>query len=220
MKSNHWLLLFITDAVLHLVTTVYSFPTLNLLTKPLLMILLGGYFISLVGSNLTKLSILVILALVGSWFGDTFLMLQGSNPLFFIFGLGSFLLAHIAYILAFKKFDTVLTSSGRLVTSILFISYSLVLSYVLWSGLGEMKIPVILYALVLTLMGIFGVIKNMGVSNFVVIGAVLFILSDSMIAYDKFVEPFSSSRFLIMCTYISAQFLIIRGISLRMPKES
>lgn len=184
------------------------------------MILLGGYFISLVGSKLTKLSILVLLALVGSWFGDIFLMLQGSNSLFFIFGLGSFLLAHVAYILAFKKFDNVLTSSGILVTSILFISYSLMLSYILWSGLGEMKIPVILYALVLTLMGIFGVIKNVGVSNFVVIGAVLFIVSDSMIAYDKFVEPFSSSRFLIMGTYISAQFLIIRGISLRMPKES
>lgn len=206
------------DALLHLLTTIYTIPILNLITKPLLMILLGGYFIALVGGVNTKLKVFLLIALVGSWFGDTFLMLQGTNPSFFIFGLGSFLLAHIAYILAFAKFDAALPTSGVIITSVLFFGYSILLSYVLWSGLGEMKIPVILYAFVLTMMGIYGVIKNLRISNLVVIGAILFILSDSMIAYDKFVEPFNSSRFLIMSTYISAQFLIIRGMSMRIGK--
>lgn len=207
------------DALLHLVTTTYSFPTLNLVTKPLLMILLAGYFVSLVENSNRNLKIVILIALVFSWFGDTFLMLQGKNALFFILGLASFLLAHIAYIFAFKKFHTALSTSAVIITSVMFFGYSILLSYMLWSGLGEMKVPVILYAAVLTVMGIFGVIKNFRVSNMVVIGALLFILSDSMIAYDKFVEPFNSSRFLIMSTYISAQFLIIKGLSLRIGKK-
>ena len=158
------------DALLHLLTTIYTIPILNLITKPLLMILLGGYFIALVGGVNNKLKVFLLIALVGSWFGDTFLMLQGTNPSFFIFGLGSFLLAHIAYILAFAKFDAALPTSGVIITSVLFFGYSLLLSYVLWSGLGEMKIPVILYAFVLTMMGIYGVVKNFRISNLVVIG--------------------------------------------------
>jgi len=215
VKSNYWLTLFIIDAVLHLTTTISSIPTLNLITKPLLMILLGGYFVSLVGNKNNKLRLLIIIALACSWFGDTFLMFQESNPMFFMLGLGSFLLAHVAYVIGFNKFDNLVPKSAVYLIVILFATYSLTLANALWSGLGEMKIPVLVYALVITLMGIFGFIKNWQINKLILIGVVLFIISDSLIAYTKFVEPLDMSRLLIMSTYITAQFLIIKGLSQR-----
>lgn len=220
MKSNHWLILFVIDALLQLVSTVYTIPTLGIITKPLLMILLAGYFISLLGNHSTKLKRLILVALLFSWFGDTFLMFDGTNPLFFILGLSSFLIAHIAYIISFNKFDNAIKSGVIILVLVLFISYSLILIYLLWPGLNDMKTPVVLYAIVLTLMGFLGVVKNLQISNLVVIGVVLFIISDSLLAYTKFVEPINFSRLIIMATYILAQFFIVRGISNRILSTS
>ncbi len=215
MKSSYWLFLFIADAALHLITTFYSLPTLYLVTKPLLMILLAGYFLSIVGKKLSTIKILILLALLGSWFGDTFLMFQEESSIFFILGLSSFLIAHVAYIYGFNAFKR--EGSVRVVFGIsaIFILYSALLLFVLWPSLGGMKIPVILYALVLTIMGIMGVVKNLKQNNWVVIGVGLFIISDSLLAYNKFVNPIIASRFIIMITYILAQFLIIKGVSQR-----
>ena len=179
------------------------------------MILLAGYFISIVSKHITKLITLTLIALLCSWFGDTFLMFQENRPIFFILGLSSFLLAHIAYILIFYSFRGAVSKTMILIISLLFVSYSFALSYLLWHGLGDMKFPVIIYSLVLTFMGIVGVIKNLKVNNVIVIGVVLFIISDSLLAYTKFVDPIVSGKFLIMTTYILAQFLIIKGISQR-----
>ncbi len=218
MKTKYWLWLFILDAILHLVTTVYTLPTLNLITKPLLMILLGGYFVSKVGNLNNKLKYLVVAALIGSWFGDTFLMFQDYNSMFFIFGLGSFLIAHLAYIMAFYKFKGKKNQVVLISTSLFFAAYSLNLLLALWPGLNDMLIPVIVYAFVLTVMGIIGVVRNYGISILIVLGAILFIISDSLIAYNKFVEPVIYSRISIMFTYILAQFLIVKGLSNRMIK--
>jgi len=218
MKTKYFLWLFILDAILHLVTTVYALPMLNLITKPLLMILLAGYFVSKVGNLNNKIKYVVIAALVGSWFGDTFLMFQERNSMFFIFGLGSFLLAHLAYIMAFYKFIGKSNQVALISISLFFSAYSLNLLLALWPGLNDMLVPVIVYAAVLTVMGITGVVRNYGISNLIVIGVVLFIISDSLIAYNKFVEPVIYSRFSIMLTYISAQFLLIKGLSARMIK--
>ncbi len=218
MKTKGWLGLFFIDATLHLVTTVNTMPFISMITKPLLMVLLGGYFLSQFKSNSSQIKYWVIAALVGSWFGDTFLMFQGHSSLFFLLGLSSFLLAHLAYTFAFLKFENRPNKWVFIVISLLFFAYSVVLAYTVWPGLGAMKIPVLVYALVLTIMGITGVIKNYGANNMIVIGVVLFIISDSLIAYTKFAASVENSRFLIMLTYILAQFLIIKGLSKRMVK--
>ncbi len=219
MKAKIWLGLFILDAMLHLTTTVYPMHMLNLITKPLLMFLLGGYFVSVVGNSNNKIKYLVIAALIGSWFGDIFLMFQGNNPLFFIFGLGSFLLAHVAYISVFRKFKRSVNNRLSFVIIIVSIGYTAGLLYFLWPSLGEMTIPVLLYAFVLAVMGAVGVIQNLKLNNLIVFGVVLFVVSDSMIAYNKFAEAFSGSSFLIMLTYISAQYLLIQGLSSRIIKN-
>jgi uncharacterized membrane protein YhhN len=47
---------------------------------------------------------------------------------------------------------------------------------------------------------------------FVFIGSVLFVISDSIIAIDKFLVSVPNDRLLIMATYIAAQFLIMKGL--------
>ena len=88
----------------------------------------------------------------------------------------------------------------------------------LWPKLGEMQIPVLVYSIVITLMGLAALDRYGAVSpkSFwkVLIGALLFILSDSLIAYSRFgqeIVEISLPGFWIMLTYILAQFLIITG---------
>jgi uncharacterized membrane protein YhhN len=48
---------------------------------------------------------------------------------------------------------------------------------------------------------------------YVIIGAAIFIVSDSLIAINKFVSPFLYSNELVLITYIFAQFLIVFGFT-------
>jgi uncharacterized membrane protein YhhN len=77
-------------------------------------------------------------------------------------------------------------------------------------------VPVMLYALVLTLMVLNALFrfKRTGAASFAMVfgGAILFMISDSVLAVNKFLEPVSHSGIWIMSTYISAQFLIVEGI--------
>jgi uncharacterized membrane protein YhhN len=90
------------------------------------------------------------------------------------------------------------------------IIYGLVLGVVLIPNLGSMLIPVVAYLLVILTMGISA---TLGADNhfLIITGACFFILSDSIIAVDKFLTPISFSSFWIMTTYYSAQFCIISG---------
>ena len=182
------------------------------------MILLAGYFLSIVGAIKNSFAYVLGLALFFSWLGDCFLIFK-QDKLFFILGLAAFLVAHIAYIITFYKFKKVISSLTIFSIVAVFVFYTLMLMYMLWPELGEMLVPVILYAIVLTLMGITGVVRNLRVNKLPVIGVMLFVVSDSLIAYTKFVEPLYLGGFIIMSTYIVAQFLIVKGLSERFLKE-
>ena len=88
---------------------------------------------------------------------------------------------------------------------------------VLYPFLGDLKIPVIFYALVLILM-VLSALFRYGYTNnvsfwMVFCGAVLFMVSDSVLAINKFLEPVSHGAFWIMLTYCSAQFFIVSGLT-------
>ena len=85
----------------------------------------------------------------------------------------------------------------------------------LYNDLGAMRIPVILYAVViLSMLG--AAINRLGKVNkssyyLVLAGAILFLISDSAIAINKFTYKFEFSSIVIMLTYVTGQFLIITG---------
>ncbi len=87
---------------------------------------------------------------------------------------------------------------------------------VLLPSLGDLKIPVIVYAIILSTMLLFafkGYLKwNSPANIYILLGAIIFVSSDSIMAFDKFYEPIKFSSLLIMSTYITAQYLIVVGI--------
>ena len=147
------------------------------------------------------------LALIFSLLGDVFLMFSGEN--YFILGLGSFLTAHVFYILLYKKqfqFSWIKTLPFLLSTLTYFL-------FIKGSIPSDLMIPVLAYCLVITTMGIFaaGRVTSDNSYKMVLLGSILFIISDSLIAFNKFVSPLDFSSLWVMSTYGLAQFLIVIG---------
>lgn len=149
---------------------------------------------------------MIIAGLIFSLAGDVFLMLPRER---FIQGLICFLFAHIFYIAAFTS-----GASHSLSISIVFpfLIHGGAMLRLLWSSLGKMKIPVLIYMLVILLMAVqatgrFAATREMG-SALAMVGAILFVASDSILAVDKFRGRFKSAQFFILSTYFAAQWLI------------
>jgi uncharacterized membrane protein YhhN len=87
---------------------------------------------------------------------------------------------------------------------------------VLLPTLGDLKLPIFVYAIVLSTMLLFafkGYLKWSKPSGiYILLGAIIFVSSDSILAFNKFYEPIRFSSFLIMATYLIAQYLITAGI--------
>jgi uncharacterized membrane protein YhhN len=87
--------------------------------------------------------------------------------------------------------------------------------YYLQRDLGEMLMPVTLYTFVILVMvtGAINRLKKVNSTSFwlVLTGAILFLISDSALAINKFGHPFGGSSIVIMSTYLLAQYLIITG---------
>lgn len=156
----------------------------------------------------------LIAGLVLSLAGDVFLMLPRES--LFIFGLGSFLLAHLCYIVMF-----VLLPHHRSVSALfIFIVYAAWLLGKLWPNLGELKIPVLIYSFVLMLMGVSALwhvnaqtrLPNLMQASLTLVGALLFIASDSLLALNRFRKPFASAQAWVLATYFLAQWCIIVGV--------
>ncbi len=126
-----------------------------------------------------------------------------------MFGLVAFLISHIMYIK--------ITSISKITIAILpFLVFVIILLSVLKNHLGEMLIPVIIYGIVISVFGIvvtLNYITNKTKANlYLFFGALFFIVSDSILAINKFHNPKEIFGFLIMLTYIVAQFLIYKGM--------
>ena len=88
--------------------------------------------------------------------------------------------------------------------------YFIIMGVLLFPRLGDMLIPVAAYLFIILAMGISAAL---GTANrtLVIVGALLFILSDSLIAINRFLTPVPLAGFLIMITYYLAQFFITFG---------
>lgn len=169
-----------------------------------------------IGKELTRLDLLMFAGLIFSWAGDISLEFTRSNDNMFIIGLVCFLLAHIMYLAVFIITPGKNVLTGRKVYLLLpVILFGTGLIYYLYNDLGNMRLPVILYALVILLMlsGAINRIEKVNRKSYILVltGAVLFVLSDSSIAINKFSNQFACSSIVIMSTYITAQYLIVTG---------
>jgi uncharacterized membrane protein YhhN len=177
---------------------------------------LGNFVIKAIPA--ISLSVLALVTVSGSrgklLFASLLLCAAGDVALeigaekYFIIGLGFFLIAQIMFIVTFSR-DFKMQKS-RIPIIVIFAIYALAMAIVMTPSLREMAIPVYFYLVVITLMGIFAALRA-AKNKLTLYGAVSFIVSDSIIAINKFMMPVPAADYLVMVTYYLALFLITFG---------
>jgi uncharacterized membrane protein YhhN len=157
----------------------------------------------------TRLVILVVTALVFSWFGD----FAGVTILLKI---SFFLLAQIAYSVAFRPY----WRSSLIVRPALLITYGVALAAligVVAFRAGPLALPVAVYGTSLALMAILAT----GVDRLTGLGGALFLLSDIVLAVEFFVAPgaIPHAAFVNMALYLPGQLLITLGVLQKVRAE-
>ena len=207
--------IFVLSSLVEIGSPIFNWE-LSLFAKPIIILSLLAYYYL----NSTTRSAIFILALFFCWGGDVFLIFQSSSESFFIAGLGSFLIGHILYVLSYSRFRSIdkskeLVGPQKVRFSLPIILAGTGLVTVLYPKLGALRTPVMLYALVITIMVLTALFRygRTTKTSFILIfsGALFFMISDSMLAINKFLNPLPWSGVLIMTTYCMAQFLIVTG---------
>jgi len=218
MKPSCWLILFMVDVAVELLAISFQLDSVRFISKPLLLLFLIGYVV-VATKQRNNLFALLIAALCLSGLGDVFLLFEQSHPIYFMMGLVSFMLAHIFYVLLFNQIRVKNQSRKKwaLLPIMLVGGYVIFLFMFLEPFLGSLKIPVLVYALVLSAMFLSAIqafdISKQSFGKICVLGALFFVISDSLLAIDKFRTHFPMASFTVMLTYITAQFLLVLGIS-------
>jgi uncharacterized membrane protein YhhN len=216
LKASEIFILFWTAAILNILGSLVPLPLLQFTTKPLLMPLLAAALIAAgnTGYNNRKL---LLAGFFFSWVGDILLMFDYKGTNYFIAGLASFLCAHIMYIIYFLKIKGPQTSllKKRPVLVLAVLAYTCALVVLLYPGLGPMRLPVLVYAGVIATMLLCSLHAftqlPVPAARLFVTGAAFFVLSDSLLAINRFYQPYPFAGSLIMLTYCLAQFCIAKG---------
>ena len=214
MVSLHPLeIVLIASAVLATLTSTLGFLTVHFVFKPLTM-LIAIAFVALrayPAGAAKRFDALLAAALTASLAGDVFLMLPGN---YFIPGLASFLVAHLFYIALFRQ-GVAWFPSRRAVLGTLLVGAAMY-AWV-WGGLTDpvLKLAVAAYVSVIALMvaQACGRAKVQGdaASRAVALGACVFMLSDALIAINRFVQPLPLVSLWVLSCYYLAQLLMVHN---------
>ena len=210
------LIIVLIFAVLNWIAVYKRSKTLEYIFKPATMLALLFWIWQSVGfgGSMLWFTIGVVFCLAG----DVFLMIPRD---LFIFGLISFLLGHIAYIIGLNNQPPYFNLWGAALIVLLGIYmgwlYPKLVAGLISRGKGGLRIPVLIYALVISIM-VYSACMTWTRSGWQVqaalavsLGAVLFFISDSILAWDRFVNPLSNARLKTMVTYHLGQIGIILG---------
>jgi len=202
-------LLIILSAALHL-RAEYFGPRYHVYVfKPLTMAFILLIALQSRWPDFSRYKVAIIVGLLFSLAGDVFLMLPSDR---FVAGLVSFLVAHLFYIAAFTS-GTGLGFSWRALPCAI---YGLAIFSILAPHLGEMKLPVVVYMVVILVMAWQAWERwsqtGQSAALLAFLGAVLFVVSDSALAVNRFRGQYASARALTLSTYFAAQWLIARSV--------
>jgi len=217
MTRNIFIVFFFIVSLLNILAIFFSINHLFVLTKPLIVLMLIAHYVT----HAQTRSKTFLVALIFCLMGDVMLMFTDKNELFFMGGLMAFLVGHILYIITYRQHQQAGMGEELLSTQKIRFALPVVLAgtgliTVLYSSLGDLQIPVLIYAVVLMVMVItalnrYG--KTTVVSYWqVLLGAILFMISDSLLAINKFLHPFYAASLAVMITYMTAQYFIVKGI--------
>lgn len=217
--KNLWKILFGIACIVQLLALLLKIPVLVFISKPLLMPLLAAWLAS--ETTTTRfLRKAWLSGLIFSALGDMLLLFsrEEHGEIFFVLGLAMFLMAHLCYIggLWFILKGKRGFLRQRPVWALLPAAYFVALMGYLWPGIPSgLQFPVGAYAIVITIMtsSVLQLRTNVATPIFrlMLLGALLFVLSDSLLALEKFgnlpAVPLS-----IMATYLLGQTLMALGM--------
>jgi uncharacterized membrane protein YhhN len=199
----------LTVAVLDWVAVGLANKGLEYLAKPGTMVLLIATVLAMEPTNTTARWCFVV-ALVFSMVGDIFLMLPDRER-FFVFGLGAFLIGHLAYVpgLVLLSFSPVAFLVGLAFVVVAMATIGRRVVGAVQEAQPDLLVPVIVYMGVISLMVACAFATTKPVA---IIGALLFYGSDSMIAWNGFVKPFRRADVAIMITYHLGQIGLVLAL--------
>jgi uncharacterized membrane protein YhhN len=199
--------IFLAVSILDIVGVSINNSWLQLICKPLIIPTLALFYY-LTSKSKNKW---YITALFFSFFGDL-LLLDKSN--LFLYGIAAFLITQILYIFIISKDLSKAPLKTKLTAGFPFLIFFIILIKILKPGLGDFLIPVVIYGLAISVFGTVSLLNYLVTKDrrslTLLLGAILFIMSDSMIALHKFYKAENFYPVAIMITYVAAQYLIFR----------
>ncbi|NOZ14209.1 MAG: lysoplasmalogenase [Acidobacteria bacterium] len=209
---NVVLLSFICTGTLHLLFVLVDYSPGRRITKVLLMPFLMLWVYSVFPDYL------LLSALFWGWLGDC-LLIKKENGTFLRLGILAFLAGHLTYVLLFvihiPAFPGTAAFCGIFFPYLLF---GAGMFRLLRPGLGRMVFPVGVYIFVISSMSMSALLFALSVGGtawLAFAGSLLFVFSDSVLSFQLFMKPFKYGRFVVMASYIPAQFLLVRGFLFR-----
>ncbi len=215
MTSTVFLIAFFVLFAAHVAGEALKFMPARYATKPLLMPALALYYI--LSSQDPK--IFMIAAIAGGWLGDIFLMIPDpeNKKRFFKPGLVAFLLGHIFYMAVFaSRFVSIGTIPfcGWLIAPV-FAATGITAFIIIRPHAGPMLKAITAYVVIIVLMGISTILPlgSVSVTGAVIAmsGAFIFMISDTLNAYNRFVRAIPNERVYTMTTYLLGQYLLVKG---------
>lgn len=197
-------ILYIILAIVSIIAN-YKFRNIRYkFTKPLpifmLILLVGGSYLN----NPNTYSLTILIGLIFCLGGDILLLF----PDYFKAGLFSFLIGHFWYIGAFTT-EVLVYSSPTILVIVLTAVFMITQ---LWNSSGKLRVPILIYIIVISAMvftawsHFYSVLTPL--SQVAALGATLFMISDSILAWNRFKTPFKSAEGIILLTYYTGQYLI------------
>lgn len=208
-----WLILALMGAVTYLYGLTVHATLLCLLVKPMPVLALLGWLHDAPPSDYRRW---VSLGLIFSLVGDVLLAWPGD---LFVFGLGAFLLAHLAYL---KAYLSDCRRPALLPLALALGIGAMLLGVLVSNGLGSLLVPVIVYGLAISAM-LWRALARLGTGVpkrsawLAAAGALAFVFSDSLIGINRFVHPFHAAPYLIIISYWLGQWGITASAFTQKP---
>jgi uncharacterized membrane protein YhhN len=203
--------LFFALGALHLALVLWGSPRFQRITKVLLLPPLVWYY----GAAAETFLAVVLAAVILGWIGDI-LLIKIENEAFFKAGLTSFLLGHLLYIPAMLSFAGTVRIPLLIISIIAAIPLGILIQRIVKPN-KSLRIPVILYGIIIELMSLSALQLMAARPEFwgilVFVGSLCFMISDSMLGYFTFRTLSKYGSFFIMFFYMIAQGTIIIGLA-------
>jgi uncharacterized membrane protein YhhN len=212
--ERNFIIFYLILTVAEILAQLSGSTLLVYLTKPALVVSLACWYVAKTAEQDTSIKLWFLPAMFFAVCGDIFLMIKGKD--LFIAGLASFLVMQWLYTIVFLRQSGGKFSFSRLVTLLPFLLYAGIFFLFVNPSDPVLSLAVAIYAASIAVMVWSAFLRKNNTSrhSFLLVfsGAILFLISDSLIAIGRFVNPIPLQALWVMSTYALAQLLITLGV--------